>query len=400
MKTILAAYDLGWSKALRKFSQHYLQVALASTLFLLSSCSSLKNTPMSPAQLNEAIKQDLVLLHNNDFEYFPPDLRENKIIFLGEIHRVAPLADAANQIAVYLAHYGPVVYAQESCYGLSPFMEAASIGRPKPAKPMQIPRCIEMFNQNQDIDNKVLMTAIDIEHSIFHNKSNTVLFLQDLANRSSSDIAKQAINEKIIQLTAQDTFDKMNSYLKELKKSFVLHLNTFPYEDQDEILFSMELLTASNRYEYLSRGILIRLEDACRLRYMYFNNTIERAYNKAQKRNAILLCRVGSHHADLNNISESRYFAKKHSPTKGKIASINMVPLYYDNSEMNDTVANEHNDIDSIVKNLMKDYNYSYLSLAELQQKTNNSFKWSKYFSSAGPKYDGLLFVRVEKKSN
>ena len=102
----------------------------------------------------------------------------------------------------------------------------------------------------------------------------------------------------------------------------------------------------------------------------------------------------------LDNKTEARYFAKKYSPTKGKVAAINMVPLYYDARETNDTVTEARNDIDSIVKTLMKDDEYSYLSLSELQRDTNNSFKWSKYYSNRGPKYDGLLFVRIEKNSN
>ena len=72
-----------------------------------------------------------------------------------------------------------------------------------------------------------------------------------------------------------------------------------------------------------------------------------------------------------------------------------MVPLYYDVRETNDTDTEEHNDIDSIVKTLMKDYEYSYLSLADLKKNKKNSFIWSKYYSSSGPKYDGLLFVRI-----
>ena len=92
--------------------------------------------------------------------------------------------------------------------------------------------------------------------------------------------------------------------------------------------------------------------------------------------------------------------AKDYSLTKGKVASIGLVPLHYDTRETNDNVTEKHNDIDSIVKTLMKDEEYSYLSLSKLQENTNNSFKWSKYYSSSGPKYDGLLFVRIEKNSN
>jgi len=359
-----------------------------------------KTTP-APAQLEDLLKRNLVLLPDNRFENLPPSLKDNEIIFLGEQHNIRPLIQAASRMAVYLATYKPVVYAVESCYGLSPFMEAASLGNPKTAKPMRgIPECIQAFNSNQTVDKKILMTAIDLEHSIYHTKSDTILFLQDLASRSTSDAAMQAINKEVAQLTAQDTYGKMNRYLKKLKKVFSQHFDTFSSEDQDEILFSMELIIASNNYQYISRGIRKSWQNPYEFRYRYFKKTIERAYQKAQKRKAILLCRVGSWHISSDHKCEARYFAQDHPLTKGKVAIIRMIPLYYDIHETNDIITEEHNDIDSIVKTLMKDDEYSYLSLPKLQKNTTHSFKWSKYYSSSGPKYDGLLFVRIEKNSN
>jgi hypothetical protein len=358
------------------------------------------NTAPASVQLEELLKQNLVLLPDNNFEKLPPTLKDKDIIFIGEIHKVKPLIQTSDKLAVYLATYSPVVYALESCYGFSPFMEAASLGKLKAARPMRIPECIQAFNSNQTVDKKILMTAIDIEHEIYHTKSGAVLFLQELASRSTSNTASQAINKEIAQLTAQDTYDKMNRYLKELKKVFLQHFDTFSLEDQDEILFSMELLTASNRYQYISRGLKNSWQNPHELRCRYFKKTIKRAYEKAKKNRAILLCRVGTTHARLDYKLEAQYFAKKYSPTKGKVASIGLIPLYYDVDETHDTVTEEHNDIDSIVKILMKDYGYSYLPLYELQKNTNNSFKWSKYYSNSSPQYDGLLFVRIEKNSN
>lgn len=280
---------------------------------------------------------------------------------------------------------------------LAPFMEAASFGNPKAAKSIRIPKCIQEFNSSQtDDENKILMTAIDIEHTIYHKKTDPVLFLQDLASRSTSDTAVQTINKEVAQLTAQDTYDKMNRYLKKLKEVFLQHFDTFSSEDQDEILFYFDLLQASNRYQYIKED----WQRAHPIRYRYFKKTIKRAYQKARKRKAILLCRVGNWHISLKDKTEARYFARDYSLTKGKVASIGLVPLYYDIHEMKDTGAEKHKDIDSIVKMLMKDYEYSYLSLSELQKSTSNSFKWSKYYSSSGPKYDGLLFVKIEKNSN
>ena len=358
------------------------------------------NTAPAPAQLNELLKQNLVLLPDDKFENLSSSLKENEIIFLGEIHKVKPLANAADRLAVHLANYRPVVYALECCYGAHPLMEAASLGNEKIINPMLYPETIRAFNSNQTADKKILMTAIDIEHAIYHTKKETKLFLQELANRSTSDAARRIIQKDIPQLTAQDTYDKMNRYLKKLKKVFLQHFDTFSPEDQDEILFSMELLTASNRYQYISKGLRKSWRNPHELRYRYFKKTIERAYQKAQKRKAILLCRVGSRHISLDYKCEARYFARDYSLTKGKVVTIRLAPLYYDTTKVDDADAEKHSDIDSIVKVLMKDYKYSYLSLSELQQNTNTSFKWSKYYSNSGPKYDGLLFVKIEENSN
>jgi hypothetical protein len=358
------------------------------------------NTAPAPAQLNDLLKQNLVLLPDNNFEHLPSSLKENEIIFLGEIHKVKPLAKASDQLAVYLANHRPVVYALETCYGLSPFMEAASLGNPKTAKPMRNPKCIQEFNSSQTEDKKILMTAVDIEHSIYHTKSDTVLFLQDLASRSTSGTASQTINKEVALLTAQDTYGKMNRYLKKLKKIFLRHFDTFLPKDQDEILFSLELLEASNRYQYISKGLKKSWQNPHELRYRYFKKTIERAHQKAQKRKAILLCRIGSWHISLDYKCEARYFARDYSLTKGKVAAIRLAPLYYDTTKVDDADPEKQSDIDSIVKKLMKDNEYSYISLSKLQKNTNNSFKWSKYYSNSGPKYDGLLFVRIEKNSN
>ena len=371
-----------------------------ASLFFLSSCTLMTNTAPAPEQLTDLLEQNLVLLPDNKFENLPPSLKENEIIFLGEIHKVKPLIQAASRLAVYLANYRPVVYAVESCYGTYPLMEAVSLGNERAINPRLYPEPIRAFNSNQTTDKKILMTAIDIEHSVYNNKKETEYFLQDLAGRSTSGIVSQTINKEVAQLTAQDTYGKMNRYLRKLKKVFLQRFDTFSPEDQDEILFSMELLIASNRYQYISKGLKKSWQNPHELRYRYFKKTIKRAYQKSKKRKAVLLCRVGSWHVSLDSKTEARYFAKKYSPTKGKVATIRLIPMYYDIHETNDIDTEKYSDIDSIVKTLMKDDEYSYLSLSELQKNTNNSFKWSKHYSSSGPKYDGLLFVKIEKNPN
>ncbi|MBL7186007.1 MAG: hypothetical protein ISS70_06755 [Phycisphaerae bacterium] len=366
------------------------------SLVFLSSCTVMTHTAFPPEELTDLLNQNVVLL-SDSLEELPPPLKENEIIFLGETHNVDPLIQAASRLAVYLATHRPVVCAVECCYGAHPLMEAVSLGNEKTINPMLYPETIRAFNSSQTAGRKILMTAIDLEHSIHHNKKETRLFLQELANRSTSDEARRIMQDKVAQLTAQDTYDKMSRYLKELKKLFLQHFDTFSSVDQDEILFSMELLVASNRYQSIRKD----RQKAHPIRYRYFKKTIKRAYQKAQQRKAILLCRVGAAHVSLTDKNfEARYFAKEYSPTKGKVASIRLVPLYHGTTKADEAGPEKQSDIDSIVKMLMKDYEYSYLSLRDLQKNTRNSFRWSKYYAGGRPKYDGVLFVKTEEKSD
>ncbi len=365
-------------------------------LLFLSSCLSMITTAPSSVELEDMLKRNLVLLPDNSFEKLPSSLIDNEIIFLGEIHGIGELRLAEYRLAVYLAAQKPVVLAWESCYGLGPFLEAASLGTPKAARPVGVPKCIKEFNAEQSAEGKIMLTAIDIEHSIFHHKKDTTLFLHDISSRSTSETARQTIDAKIVRLAEQDTYDKMNSYLKELKQTFQKHIKTFSSEDQDEILFSMELLKASNYYQYVNRGLKIGWQDSQEVRYKYFNKTIERAYAKAKKRNAILVCRVGSWHIVSSYRSEARYFARDYSPTKGKVASIRLVPLYY-GSEAGETASKDVDGIDAAAETMMGPGEYSYLSLAELKDSTGHSFAWSKHYNTNSPNYDGILFVGIEK---
>jgi len=368
-------------------------------LLFLSSCVLTTDRGTPPENLKSILAQNLVLLPDSQFENLPPSLKEKEIIFLGEQHRTKGLIQASNRLAGYLTTYKPVVYAMESCYGAHVFLEAASLGQSY-INPKLMLGEIQEFNSKLPENRKILMTAVDIEHSIYNNKKETEQFLQILANRCTSDVARRIIQKEIPQLTTQDTFDKMNRYLKGLKKLFLQYFDTFSPEDQDEILFSFDLLQASNRYQYICHGNKRDWQNPHDIRYRYFKKTIERAYRKAQKRKAILLCRVGAAHICLDRRTEARYFARDYSLTKGKVASVSLVPLYYDTTKVDDADPEKHSDIDSIVKMLMKDYDYSYLSLSELQKGTDNSFRWSKYYSSSRPKYDGLLFVRIKKNQD
>ena len=366
------------------------------SLVSLSSCTMMSHTAPTPEELTGLVKQNIVLL-SGSMEELPPLLKEKEIIFLGETHNVDPLIQAAARLAVHLVTNRPVVYAVECCYGAHALMEAVSMGSADPVNPKLYPETIRAFNSGRTADRRILMTAIDLEHPIRNNRKETQRFLRRLVSRSTSDEVRRIMQDKVDELIAQNTYEKMSRYLKELKRLFLKHFEAFSPVDQEEILFSMELLAASTRYQYVRDD----WDKAYPIRYRYFKKTIERAYQKARQRKALLLCRVGAVHVSLTDKRfEARYFAKKYPPTKGKVAAIRMIPLHFSTSKEDSAGSENQSDIDSIVKTLMQDHKYSYLPLAKLQQGTNNSFRWSKYYTRGRHKYDGVLFVKTEEKSD
>jgi len=89
------------------------------------------------------------------------------------------LHEAAVRLTVYLASDRPVVYAKEAVYGAHPFLEAASLGKPNALMPTIIPRQILEFNSKQPTDKKILMTALDVEHSIEITKKKRFVFYRN-----------------------------------------------------------------------------------------------------------------------------------------------------------------------------------------------------------------------------
>jgi hypothetical protein len=366
-----------------------LMVFLCLSGFFLSSCSSVSMKSVDTKLLEELIERQLVLLPDGGFEAQIPGLKDKEIVFLGETHKIPELKETARDIVLELSGKKSAVFAIESTYGMHPFLETASVTGQQTAIPVTFSDKFRVFNDSRPNDKKILVTALDVEHSVYHTKNNTVLFLQNLAFRSNSTDAYTVINEEILKLPGQNTYHKMDRYLKKLRQIFLNHFDTFSADDQEEIEFSMELIIASNTYQYASWGKIIIFQNPYNTRRRYFIKTIERAYEKAKLRDSVFVCRVGAHHAQLNENVEARYFAENYPKTKGKVASLRLLPLSADKAHKEDM-------IDDIVMNLMGHYRYAYLSLKDLQSAAEFSLLKSNYYNRNGRRYDGILFVKVD----
>ncbi|MCE5187127.1 MAG: hypothetical protein LLF76_13480 [Planctomycetaceae bacterium] len=371
-------------------------------VILLTLAAGCVTPPPAQNELTRLVGRDLVLLPDKSLDSVSAKIIQKDVIFLGEVHQIPELYEAAYQIILLVAAERPLVYAKEMVYGMHPFLEDGSMGRANPVYTYTLAQPLAQFNERQPPDRKILMTALDVEHTIEHDKASTVRFLQELVRRSSSQDVRDALESHIPRLTDTKSFDEVDAYLRELNNLFISNLKTFSAADQDEIRFSLDLLQASNTYRRhnATRWTDLRFfNQGVYLRYEYFKKTIVRAHEKAQQRNAALLCHVGNGHATYGSRWEAHYFARKYPPTRGKVFAIQMIPLYYE--EDPNILSNPHKDVDPIAiaaHSLMADCAWAWLPLQQFHKNANVQPRWSGYFPSGKPECDALLFIKTRAK--
>lgn len=352
-------------------------------LFLFTSC--LLDEQVISVQLSgNDLKHHLILL-KEDFSNLPPELIENEMIFVGEQHRNHDMNKAFYKLMYRLAEEKPLVVGFESVYSLYPFYEAASFGQYFQDRPM--PGLEKIAEHNQKNENEILLTAVDLDHCIYHTKKESVIFLNYLADLSSSQKVKTQLKEKISNLPSQDTYTKMNKYLYELKNEFMRYSNSFSHAKVEDIKFAMEILIASNEYQYRSKGLINTYwwdPHPRQIRYNNFIKTIKKAYTKAKARDAILLCKVGRTHISRNyKWCESEYFAKEYGQTKNKTHTIGLYLV-------------KNCPFKKEISNLMKDYHYAYLPLNNLPENLKAHKKLKKFYYKNQFAFDSLLLIKSE----
>ncbi|HRY52062.1 MAG TPA: hypothetical protein P5186_28870 [Candidatus Paceibacterota bacterium] len=340
------------------------------------------------------LKKHVRYLPDDHLDSLIGEMKSKEIVFLGEVHNVPALHRAADDLVLGLASTRPVVYAWEGCYSVSPFYEAASLGKPNPLSPQQpIPPQIMVFNSTNIPARQIMLTAVDVVHTIYHSKEHPVRYLTEMAHRSTSPAACQALEAHIPRLTATKTYEEVQEYLREAARLFQQHVATFSAADQEEIRFALDLFEASNRYQHASQGLIKTPENPQQVRYEFFIKTIDRAYLKAQQRNAILVTRLGGWHVNLTWRCEAKHFAIDNPATKGKVMAVQLLPVHDEGGKE----SAEGIDLVAAVKALMKPGHYCYLALPQLNGAVRRALKYSQYYPGNRPICDGLLFVKASK---
>lgn len=363
--------------------------------FLALICSCNPSSSLPERELVDLLQQHLVLLADDAFDALARDLADHEIVFLGERHDHRSMYQAACLMAVHLARFKPVVFACESNYGNHSFLEALSMGHPRGGMRWdEASLLIADYNHDRPEREKILVTAVDIEHAIRNSKGQVAAVLHDLFSRATRDDAKSELGRQIRSLPQQDTYEKMDTYLSRITREFRRYRDAFSAEDQEEIDFYLELLLASNRYQHAVFGRPEIEGNPDEIRHEYFIKTIERALAKAREREGILLCRVGGWHVGLHERTEARHFAKRDPQTRGRVSAIRMVPI--DERGHRNPRGREPQNLNAVVRSIMRDASYAYLPLHALTNHTSSAHLPSEYYTKQGvPKYDGLLFVKT-----
>lgn len=347
-----------------------------------------------------------------DYSVILDGIKDAEIVFVGEDrHWIPEVIDVAFGLGLFLADcISMKVFAIEGLYGYHPFMEKASRSA---ASAWEFDEQVVQYNQLKPEADRVLMTAIDIEHSIWIQNLRylTVDYLFYLAHLSASWKATQDLLKAASNLCTLTSPSEIHGYLDHLWEVFEAYSSTFRPDDWENISFSITLMRDSLEHhvqigKYRSNAeIPIEVRE---LRGKGFRQTIERAYRKAQDRASRLYCYVGDVHAFKAPVTEmvqrkmdkwppatwpeAMYFDRIHAPTSGKVFSILLRTLI--SHQHGETSYDPKNDLDDVVFARMGSDNLMYVDLDRIAREHGSECQASMYFTAEGPVADGVLFFR------
>jgi hypothetical protein len=339
-------------------------------------------------------------------------IKDAEIVFAGEDrHHIPEVIDVAFRLGLLLAdRISMKVFGIESLYGYHPFMEKASLSA---LSAHEFGDLVVQYNQHKPKAERILMTAIDIEHSIAMPNLRYLAadYLFYLAHRSTSWKATLDLLKAAGGLFTVESPSEIHGYVDQMWELFQTYRSTYSPEDWENISFSITLMHDALEYhtqihKYGSNAeVPIEVRE---LRGKGFRQTIERAYLKAQGRASRLYCYVGDVHAFKTPVSEmvqrkmdkwppatwpeAMYFDRWYEPTKGKVFSILLRTLI--SHQHGETSYAPKDDLDDMVFERMESADLLYVDLDRIAQEHGLESQASMYFTAQGPVADGVLFFR------
>jgi hypothetical protein len=353
-----------------------------------------------------------VVVKPDDFSPLLSRIGDAKIIFVGEDrHGIPEVIDVAYGLGVYLAdRIGMKVFGIEGLYEWHPFMEKASRSALS-ANPSD--DRIVSYNKIRPESERILMTGIDVEHSIGmpNLRYATVDYLFHLAHLSTSWNAAQVLLKAASALFDLKEPPETHKQLDGIWEMYKSYESTFGDEDWENIRFSFELFHESLDHlaqigQYSSNAeIPLKVRE---LRGKGFRQTIEKAYLKAQKRASKLYCYVGDVHAFKAPVTklvqermdkwppatwpEAMYFNRMYESTRGKVFSLLLRTLI--SHQHGENSYNPKGDLDDVVFERMGSANLMYVDLTKIYEEHGSDCRISMYFTDHRPVTDGVFFFR------
>jgi len=266
-----------------------------SLLLLLCSCAHVRESRVNELQPVLA-KAAYVPTGPHDYRFIDTIAKGKKILFVGEV----PHGQGAALLGLWLhlrKDLGYSVLAIESRYSCWPYWQARSLGNaarlpnviPESERiddPRPWPGSLLAYNDKAPPDQRLVLTALDLDHAIALFKPQTVLYLGYLASKSTSAELRAELAKTIPALVLLGGSDstvpirrkgrqQLHAYLDDLERQFHTGWDSFSPSDQEEITFSLALEHAS--IEFYRPSLKAPGPRPFKLRAEYFRTTIERA---------------------------------------------------------------------------------------------------------------------------
>ncbi len=324
------------------------------------------------------------------------DTRTAEMIFIGEMpHHNKTVTGYVHRLTVELSKiskYG--ILAMESFYCLYPFFErrsAAGEGDPF------IGSVITDYNREVSKEKRIIVTSIDMAHSIKHSPAYVHRFIDFLSAGTQDEKVRELFRNHSEKILSLRTISEKENFIGELKKMIAEHGHSFDERTGEELDFYAGLLMhslgnteAANEAERKSRSDT---------RNMWFIETIRRALERTRHHGAKMICYVGAPHAYKAYLNDDDYYVGETPEAMyfngtvfpDKVYSILIRPFFLDgDGERTEKIEDP---VEKIAYEKTGDGDGIFIDLKELK-KRNMQLPHARYWKDDVFQFDALIYVR------
>ncbi len=351
--------------------------------------------------MKEALEKLLVPIDGADFEVVGKYTADSTMIILGETHHCVDTVKTEFELAMYLnSHCNTKVLALETEFSHHLRFEAMTLGYMN-----QLPRDTPEFigevirhNSQRCGNDRLQVTSIDIEHSLWRDTSSLKEYFKRIASFSNTRNGRDRLLEASTILRGCNSPEKLRLCLDSIEECWGELRGTYSPDIDEEMRFALEILRTSITYHSHCGA---RSADSEKIRTHFFRETVQRALRSAANRDGNLLCCMGATHACLNPderngtaleglLPEGYFFANQNLSTKSKTFVIRILALGMNDKEL---VGRQQGEIEAQCRQMPFSHERAYLDLHKLDGTAWSVSNPQLFSPQFGPKYDGLLLI-------